>query len=228
MSIWGHIPTDRGSEMSLGPDLAWEIGSKFSDYCCAGGRDLVASRSSDRFLVYVAWVCWHSSGFATSTVTYSELLSSASKSREYNQCQMQSSDLIQVCVWPFSTPCVLICCQSWANWSVWNSILSQCYCWIFFCLGCILPIWSQSKQKTSLLLLKHRSVKMGNPIGIYNNYNERKTQNGISETKVIKQIKVTYSHLVYEHSGSFLLLLTLGQVWGYVGEMDSLFQEFSA
>lgn len=82
----------------------------------------------------------------------------------------------------------------------------------FFCLGCILPIWSQSKQKTSLLLLKHRSVKMDNPIGIYNNYNERKPQNGISETKVIKQIKVTYSHLVHEHSGSFLLLLTLGQV----------------
>lgn len=53
---------------------------------------------------------------------------------------------------------------------------------------------------------------MGNPIGIYNNYNESKTQSGISEIKVIKQIKVPYSNLVYEHSGSFLLLLTFGQV----------------
>lgn len=126
---------------------------------------------------------------------------------------MQSSDLIQVCVWPLlSTLCLDLVSE-----------LGQLKCLefhsqpvllldFFFCLGCILPIWSQSKQKTSLLLLKHRSVKKDNPIGIYNNYNERKTQNGISETKVIKQIKVTYSHLVHEHSGSFLLLLTLGQV----------------
>lgn len=203
MSNWGHIPTDRGSEMSLGHDLAWEIGSKFSDYCCVGGRDLVASRSPDHCHIDVGWICWRSSGLATSSVIYSELLSSASKSREHNQCQMQNSDLIQVCVWPpLNTLCLDLVSE-----------LSQLKCLEFHSQPVLLLdflVWDASFHFGAKVSRKHLCLfisivhwRWATLLKYTIIVIKEKIQDGISETKVIKHMKVQHIHLIYEHSGGF-------------------------